>query len=85
MGGGGWGGGWGWVGGGAIAFALYVGGLLCGGVAQYADAKRVIAKLHKTRSDANDYINAVVVPLLKQKATAPTGPTAALASALLGK
>ncbi len=50
---------------------------------QYADAKRVIAKSHKTRSDVNDYIAAVVVPLLKDKASTRTSaPTSGGAGGL---
>lgn len=55
---------------------------------QYSEAKKVIAKSHKTRSDINDYIAAVVVPLLKLKATTRTSGTLGASTselALLGK
>lgn len=54
----------------------------------YSEAKKVIAKSHKTRSDINDYIAAVVVPLLKLKATTRTSGTLGASTselALLGK
>ena len=51
---------------------------------QYATAKKAISKLFQGRSDINDYVNAVVVALLKQKSAA-AGGEAALAQALLLK
>jgi hypothetical protein len=57
---------------------------VCSLAVQYADVKKTLNKSFVGRNDTNDYINAVVVPLLRAKAMA-NDPPPSLASLLLAK